>query len=127
VDLTFPADLPPVYVDAGLVVQVFSNLLDNLAKYTPAGTHATIGATAGDDFARIVIEDRGPGFPPGDPALLFEKFQRGSEEGAVAGAGLGLAICRAIVRAHGGEIEARRREGGGARFEVTLPARELPA
>jgi two-component system sensor histidine kinase KdpD len=127
VELTFPADLPPVYVDAGLVVQVFSNLLDNLAKYTPAGTLATIVATAGDDFARIVIEDRGPGFPPGDPALLFEKFQRGSEEGAVAGAGLGLAICRAIVRAHGGEIEARRREGGGARFEVTLPAREPPA
>lgn len=126
VELTLPADLPPVYVDAGLVVQVFSNLLDNLVKYTPPGTQATIGATTGDDFVRIVIEDRGPGFPPGDPALLFEKFQRGSEEGAVAGAGLGLAICRAIVRAHGGGIEARRREGGGARFEVTLPAREPP-
>ncbi|HEX3843215.1 MAG TPA: sensor histidine kinase KdpD [Steroidobacteraceae bacterium] len=125
-ELTFPPDLPPVYVDAGLVVQIFTNLLDNIVKYTPAGTHAMIGATAESDFARVIVEDQGPGFPPGDPALLFEKFQRGSEEGTVSGAGLGLAICRAIVRAHGGEIEARRREGGGVRFDITLPAREPP-
>jgi two-component system sensor histidine kinase KdpD len=125
-ELTFPPDLPPVYVDAGLVVQIFTNLLDNIVKYTPAGTHAMIGATAESDFARVIVEDQGPGFPPGDPALLFEKFQRGSEEGTVSGAGLGLAICRAIVRAHGGEIDARRREGGGARFDITLPAREPP-
>ena len=122
--LTFPADLPPVYVDAGLTVQLFSNLLDNIAKYTPAGTRASLGATVEEGFVRVVIEDHGPGFPPGDPQLLFEKFQRGMEEGVVAGAGLGLAICRAIARAHGGEIGARRREGGGARFEVTLPTRE---
>jgi two-component system, OmpR family, sensor histidine kinase KdpD len=126
VELNIPPDLPPVYVDAGLIVQLFSNLLDNFAKYTPPGTHATIGAAAEGASVRVVIEDRGPGFPPGDPELLFEKFQRGNEEGAVAGAGLGLAICRAIVRAHGGEIEARRRDGGGARFDITLPAREPP-
>ncbi|MDE2448909.1 MAG: sensor histidine kinase KdpD [Gammaproteobacteria bacterium] len=127
VELTTWPDLPPVYVDAGLIVQLFANLLDNLAKYTPPGTHATIGAIPEGDFVRVVVEDRGPGFPPGDPALLFEKFQRGSDEGAVAGAGLGLAICRAIARAHGGEIEARRRDGGGARFDITLPAREPAA
>lgn len=126
VDLTVPPDLPPVYVDAGLIVQLFGNLLDNIAKYTPSGTRTTIGAASEGGFIRVGVEDRGPGFPPGDPALLFEKFQRGSEEGAVAGAGLGLAICRAIVRAHGGEIEARRREGGGARFDITLPAKEPP-
>jgi two-component system sensor histidine kinase KdpD len=127
VDLTMAPDLPPIYVDAGLIVQLFSNLLDNTAKYTPPGTHTTIGAGSEGEYIRVVIEDRGPGFPPGDPALLFEKFQRGNEEGIVAGAGLGLAICRAIARAHGGEIEARRREGGGARFDITLPAREPPA
>ena len=127
VDLTMAPDLPPIYVDAGLIVQLFSNLLDNTAKYTPPGTHTTIGASAEGDFVRVVVEDRGPGFPPGDPTLLFEKFQRGNEEGIVAGAGLGLAICRAIARAHGGEIEARRRDGGGARFDITLPAREPPA
>jgi two-component system sensor histidine kinase KdpD len=127
VDLTMASDLPPIYVDAGLIVQLFSNLLDNTAKYTPPGTHTTIGASSEGEFVRVVVEDRGPGLPPGDPTLLLEKFQRGNEEGIVAGAGLGLAICRAIARAHGGEIEARRRDGGGARFDITLPAREPPA
>ena len=124
VELAVPAELPPVYVDAALVVQLFTNLLDNIAKYTPAGTQTTIGAGSEGHFVRVTVEDRGPGLPPGDPGLLFEKFQRGNEEGAVAGAGLGLAICRAIARAHGGEIEARRRNGGGARFDITLPTRE---
>jgi two-component system sensor histidine kinase KdpD len=124
VEVNLPPDLPPVYVDAGLVVQVFVNLFDNIAKYTPAGTHARVAAAVEGRLVRVVVEDEGPGFPPGDPAQLFEKFQRGSGESAVAGAGLGLAICRAIVRAHGGEIEAHRREGGGARFEFTLPAGE---
>jgi two-component system, OmpR family, sensor histidine kinase KdpD len=73
------------------------------------------------------VDDEGPGLPEGDPARLFEKFQRGSGEGAVAGVGLGLAICQAIIRAHGGEIEAQRREGGGARFVFTLPATEVTA
>jgi two-component system sensor histidine kinase KdpD len=117
-------DLPPVHVDAGLVVQLFGNLLDNIAKYTPAGTRAWISATRDGDTVRVLVEDEGPGFPPGEPSKLFEKFQRGSEEGAVVGAGLGLAICRAIVRAHGGEIQARRRAGRGARFEFTLPTKE---
>ncbi len=120
-------DLPPVHVDAGLVVQVFGNLLDNIAKYTPAGTRSWISATSDGETVRVVVEDEGPGFPAGDPSKLFEKFQRGNEEGPVVGAGLGLAICRAIVRAHGGEIQARRREGGGARFEFTLPAKEPSA
>ena len=127
VDLTIPPDLPPVYVDAGLIVQVLSNLFDNIAKYTPSGTRACVGAVQEGALVRVVVEDQGAGLPPGDPERLFEKFQRGSGEGAVTGAGLGLAICRAIVRAHGGEIEARRREGSGARFDVTLPARDPAA
>ena len=127
VELHLPRDLPPVHVDAGLVVQLFGNLFDNLAKYTPPGTSASVSAADEGANVRVVVEDDGAGFPPGDPERLFEKFQRGSGEGAVAGAGLGLAICRAIVRAHGGEIEAHRGAGGGARFEFTLPAREPPA
>ena len=59
--------------------------------------------------------------PPGDPARLFDKFQRGDGEGAIVGVGLGLAICQAIIRAHGGEIAAQRRTPHGARFELTLP------
>jgi two-component system, OmpR family, sensor histidine kinase KdpD len=125
-ELRLAADLPPVWVDATLIVQVFTNLFDNIVKYTPAGTRATITATADTsrEFVQVVVDDEGPGLPAGDPARLFDKFQRGSDEGAVAGVGLGLAICQAIVRAHGGEIEAQRREGGGARFAFTLPATE---
>jgi two-component system, OmpR family, sensor histidine kinase KdpD len=131
VDVRLPADLPPVYVDAGLVVQLFGNLFDNIVKYTPPGTRSWVSATQEGESVRVVVEDEGPGFPAGDPAKLFDKFQRGNEEGAVVGAGLGLTICRAIVNAHGGEIEARRRDGQGgnkgARFDFTLPAKEPPA
>ncbi len=124
VEVRIPADIPPVRVDATLVVQVFANLFDNIAKYTPPGTHVYVSALVDDRLVRVVVEDDGPGLPGGDPARLFDKFQRGSEEGSVVGVGLGLAICQAIVRAHGGEIEAHRREGGGARFEFTLPTQE---
>ncbi len=122
VAVRIPPDLPALYVDATLVVQVFSNLFDNVAKYTPAGTRVTVSAVSDGEFVRVCVDDDGPGLPPGDPQRLFDKFQRGSEEGSVTGVGLGLAICRAIVRAHGGEILAQRRPEGGARFELTLPA-----
>jgi two-component system sensor histidine kinase KdpD len=74
-------------------------------------------------FLRVIMDDDGPGFPAGDPSRLFDKFQRGNGEGAIAGVGLGLAICRAIARAHGGDIHAIAR-AGGARFEFTLPTVE---
>jgi two-component system sensor histidine kinase KdpD len=124
VDLRIAADLPPIYVDATLIVQMFANLFDNAAKYTPAGTHISVSAAEDGAFVRVVVEDNGPGLPAGDPARLFDKFQRGNGEGTIVGVGLGLAICQAIARAHGGEIEARRRAGGGARFDVILPSSE---
>jgi two-component system sensor histidine kinase KdpD len=124
VEVRIPADLPPVHVDATLVVQVFSNLFDNIAKYTPPGTRVYVSAMMDGGFIRVLVEDEGPGLPVGNPERLFDKFHRGSGEGAVVGVGLGLAICQAIVRAHGGTIEAHRRKGGGARFELTLPAEE---
>jgi two-component system, OmpR family, sensor histidine kinase KdpD len=124
VETRLPADLPEVWVDATLIVQLFANLFDNLAKYTPPGTRVLVSAVPAGEFVQVSVEDDGPGLPAGDPARLFEKFQRGSGEGAVVGVGLGLAIAQAIVRAHGGEIEAQRREGSGARFVFTLPATE---
>jgi two-component system sensor histidine kinase KdpD len=114
-------NLPPVYVDAGLIVQVFTNLFDNAAKYTPPGTRVGVSGVVDGTQLRITVDDDGPGLPPGDPARLFDKFQRGGEEITIVGVGLGLAICRAIIEAHGGTISARNRASGGARFEFTLP------
>lgn len=124
VELRFPSDLPPVHVDATLIVQVLANLFDNAAKYTPPGTRVSVSAAADGPWVRVMVEDNGPGLPPGDPSRLFDKFQRGNNEGTVVGVGLGLAICQAIVRAHGGHIEAHRRVSAGARFEFTLPTTE---
>jgi two-component system, OmpR family, sensor histidine kinase KdpD len=124
VELNLSGDLPPVFVDATLIVQMLVNLLDNFIKYTPPGSHGSVSATPEGRFLRVVVDDDGPGLPPGDPARLFEKFQRGDGEGVIAGVGLGLAICRAIARAHGGEVYAGTRAGGGARFEFTLPTME---
>lgn len=120
---SLPDDLPVVHVDGPLVTQAFANLLDNIARHTPPGTTATIGARPGDGVLHVTVEDDGPGLPAGDPERLFAKFQRGREESDVPGAGLGLAICRAIIEAHGGRISAADRGGRGARFEFTLPTR----
>ena len=120
VQVSLPPELPPVYVDGALMLQVFTNLLENAAKHTPPRTRIIIGASAAPDSVRVVVDDTGPG-PPGDPERLFDKFQRGRDEGNIGGAGLGLAICRTIVNLHGGRIEAARRPGGGARFTFTLP------
>jgi two-component system sensor histidine kinase KdpD len=69
----------------------------------------------------ISVADDGPGLPAGDPERLFEKFQRGRSESNIVGVGLGLAICRAAARLHGGDIRACNNPGGGARFEISLP------
>jgi two-component system sensor histidine kinase KdpD len=114
IEVDLPADLPALHVDADLVVQVLVNLLDNAAKYTPPGTRVHISAQADDDFVRVTVDDEGPGLPAADHDRLVRKFQRGTGE----------AICRAILRAHGGDIRAGNRPGGGARFEFTLPIRE---
>jgi two-component system sensor histidine kinase KdpD len=121
VDLQLADELPPVFVDATLIVQLLANLFDNFIKYTPAGSRVTVTAVPEGAFLRVMVDDDGPGLPPGDPARLFDKFQRGDGEGVIAGVGLGLAICRAIAQAHGGSIRATARPGGGARFEFTLP------
>jgi two-component system sensor histidine kinase KdpD len=126
VSVELAPDLPPLYVDAVLFTQVLANLLENAVKHTPDGTLVRVVGHAADGQVTIAVEDDGPGLPPGDPDRLFAKFQRGRSEGDVPGAGLGLAICRAVVHAHGGRISAGNRDGGGARFVITLPTADGP-
>ena len=126
VRIELPPELPLVRVDATLVEQVFANLLENAAKFTPPGTTVTLRAGLIDGKLDVSVEDSGPGLPPGDPDRLFAKFHRGRTEGAIGGAGLGLAICRAIVHLHGGRIWAERRPEGGAAFRFTFPVEQAP-
>jgi two-component system, OmpR family, sensor histidine kinase KdpD len=120
-----PSDLPLVAIDDVLIEQVLVNLLDNVVKYTPAGSPITIIATATDRAVTVEVADHGPGLPPGEEDKVFEKFYRG-EPGAGRGAGLGLAICQGIVKAHGGRIWAQNLPEGGVAFLFTLPLAEAP-
>ena len=120
IDVSVPPELPPLYVDGLLITQVLVNLIDNALKHTPADAVISVAAASDAEFVTVTLDDTGPGLPPGDPERLFAKFQRGREESNVGGAGLGLAICRAIITAHGGRITAAQRPGGGARFVLTL-------
>ena len=125
VSTRLPAELSLVQLDAVLIDQVLVNLLDNAVKYTPAGSPIEVSASQEDSTVRIEVADRGPGIPPGDGQRVFEKFYRW-HTGTIRGVGLGLAICRAIVAAHGGTIWAENRPGGGGVFRFTLPAKDVP-
>jgi two-component system sensor histidine kinase KdpD len=124
VDVQLPPDLPAIRLDAPLMTQVLANLLENVAKHTPPNTRIRISGEVLDGAVRLSVEDNGPGLPSGDPERLFAKFQRGRDEGSAGGAGLGLAISRAIVDTHGGTINAANLPDGGASFTVTLPIGE---
>lgn len=115
-----PADLPLVPFDAVLVEQVLINLLENAAKYSLPGAPIEIRASASPREVVLSIEDRGPGIPAAERQRIFEKFYRLSGP-PVSGAGLGLAICRGMVEAHGGRIVVVDRDGGGSVFSFTLP------
>ncbi len=126
VALDLPKDLPFVLIDAVLIEQVLANLLENAAKYTPAGTPIEISAWVDADKITVSVVDSGPGVRPGDEERVFEKFYRGERESAVGGAGLGLTICKAIVEAHGGSIWVENRLAGGAMFCFSLPRGGTP-
>ncbi len=117
------ADLPLVRFDAVLVERVLCNLLENAGKYTPPGSVITLSADANNQYLRVAVSDNGPGLPYGREEAIFEKFTRGERESATPGVGLGLAICRAIVEAHGGTIHAEAAPGGGACFCIHAAAR----
>jgi two-component system, OmpR family, sensor histidine kinase KdpD len=127
VRIEVPESLPLLWVDGRLVEQVLENLLDNASKYTPAGSEVRIRAHELSRQIEISVEDDGPGLPGNDPEVLFEKFQRGSPEGTAGGIGLGLAICRTIVRLHQGRIWAENRAPHGAAFRFSVPKSDQPA
>jgi two-component system sensor histidine kinase KdpD len=110
-----------------LIERVLVNLIENATKYTPAGTVIGITASKTENIVRIEVWDEGPGLPPGQERIIFEKFARGEKESAIPGTGLGLAICEAIVQAHGGKIWAENRAPHGARFIFTLPFDAQPS
>jgi two-component system sensor histidine kinase KdpD len=124
---SLPPDLPLLHVDPALFERVLCNLLENAEKYTPAGTPIDISASVVGEHIRVVIDDHGPGLPANREQAIFQMFERGKKESATPGVGLGLAICRAIVEAHGGTIVGQTRAGGGARFIIELPRGEPPA
>jgi two-component system sensor histidine kinase KdpD len=124
VETRVPPDLPLVPIDDVLIEQVLVNLLDNAVKYTPGGSPVRIMATSTDETLTVEIADHGPGLPRGEEDKVFEKFYRGVPGGR--GAGLGLAICQGIVKAHGGNIWAQNLPEGGVAFLFTLPLAGKP-
>jgi len=113
-----PDDLPLVRVDASLIEQVLGNLLENAARHTPPRTLIRLRAQVAGGEMVVSVEDFGPGLPEGDLERIFKKFHKG--------AGLGLAICRAIAELHKGRIWAERLPGVGTAFRFTLPLETPP-
>jgi two-component system sensor histidine kinase KdpD len=118
-----PEDLPLVRVDATLIEQVLGNLLENAARHTPPRTLVRLRAQVLGRELVLSVEDFGPGLPEGELERVFDKFRHGN----CGGAGLGLAICRAIVELHGGRIWAERLPGVGTAFRFALPLEAQPA
>lgn len=127
IETHIPPDLPLVRFDAPLLERVLCNVLENAAKYTPPGSRVVVDARLRGDALQLRVTDNGPGLPPGREEAIFDKFTRGQPESSTPGVGLGLAICRAIVNAHGGAIRAEQAPGGGARIVIALPKGEPPA
>lgn len=130
--------LPLVRCNAVLVVQLLENLVDNALKYSPDGAPVEVLVRCDEARLLIAVRDRGPGVPPAWRERIFEVFQRmeradaaegmpvPQDAGRPRGAGVGLAVCRAIARVHGGRLDLRARSRGGASFELRLPL-EAPA
>jgi two-component system, OmpR family, sensor histidine kinase KdpD len=126
-------DLPLLWCDALLMAQLLDNLVDNALKYSPDDTPVELLVRRQAEQVVLAVRDRGPGVAPAWRERIFEVFHRGAQgtEDSVAaarpGAGVGLAVCRAIARAHGGELRLRSRAHGGCSFECLLPLRTPPA
>lgn len=122
----YSIDIPPelkLDIDAGLVRRALMQLLENARKYAPPDSAIGIEARISDGSVTISVIDRGPGISPGELDRVFEKFYRGRRGAThkVEGTGMGLAIAKGIIEAHGGRIRAERRQGGGTSISFTIP------
>jgi two-component system sensor histidine kinase KdpD len=130
--LDIAPDLPLVLLNPVLIGQVITNLLENALKHTPAGSPITIlarhsGGPLDTSTVVVTVRDAGPGLRPADRAHVFDKFYRGRDgDGHLSGVGLGLAICKGFVEAHGGRIWAEGNTAGGTDFVFTLPQSSPP-
>lgn len=118
-----PAEVPlPVRCDGTRIVQVLNNLLSNAIKYSPAGGPVRVELTSTPEAIWVAVEDSGVGIPAEELESIFEPFKRSSTtQGTIPGVGLGLAVARRIIDAHGGHIEVRSQLGAGTTFRFTLP------
>ncbi len=121
-----PSNLPLLWIDAVLVEQVLTNLIENVIKYTPAGSPIDISAELSPTILKITVSDYGPGIPEGMEEKIFDKFYRLESETQQNGVGVGLTLCRTIIEAHGGTIHAANRFEQGASFIIHLPLHEPP-
>jgi two-component system sensor histidine kinase KdpD len=125
VGIELATDLPLLFVDGLLMEQVFINILENAARYTPEDSRIVVKANLEGKSVVASIADNGPGLLPDTLKVIFERYYRGvGGPDAGRGSGLGLAICRAIVQIHQGTIEARNRVEGGAEFVIRLHVAE---
>jgi len=119
-------DLPPVEVDVQRVGKVLRNLLENALTHTPPGGQVAVAARPADAWIEVSVQDTGSGIAPENLPYVFERFYRADKARtrATGGAGLGLAITRQLVEAHGGQIEVQSEIGQVTQFTFTLPAAE---
>jgi two-component system, OmpR family, sensor histidine kinase KdpD len=125
VELIVPADLPLVRADPAQIERVFSNLIENAAKFSPAGTPVRVSASVAGERVTVRVTDEGRGIPPTARAHVFEPFFRG--RAAKPGSGLGLTICKGFVEANGGRIQLDSRPGVGTSFAVSFRLVPQPA
>ena len=121
VSVNLAPDLPLVNIDAVLIERVLCNLLENAAKYSSEHADIHLDANVVDDRFEVSVSNAGKGFPPDRLEQVFTLFERGEQDGHTSGMGVGLAICRTIVEAHGGHIYASNLPDGGACVTFTLP------
>jgi two-component system sensor histidine kinase KdpD len=128
IEIQIPPHLSPVNADRELITQALKQLVDNALKYSPAHATITISASQVDGVVSITVHDRGEGLTTLEQGQVFEKFYRARNDGlGVQGSGMGLAIAKEIVEAHGGSISVESKLGAGSRFTMSLAVAKAPA